>query len=72
MTVQEFYDFAKLHGLADAHIRICDGMAVSYYVVQNMIAKAPCELVIDVSSHEPLDYEDLSEFSKRVVYFQDL
>lgn len=31
ITVRDLYGFAMTHKLLDARIRICDGMAVSYY-----------------------------------------
>lgn len=31
VTVQDLYIYAMQHNLLDARIRICDGMAVSYY-----------------------------------------
>lgn len=68
ITIRELYRYAQLNHMEDATIRICDGMAVSFYVSPICIGRAPCEIVIDVSPIVPIDYDDLSDVSKRVVF----
>ena len=68
MTIQELYNFARELKLEDAELRICDGMAVSYYPTRPCLGYAPFEVVLDVSSIEPIDYDDLKEHATRVVY----
>ena len=68
MTIQELYDFAASMKLLDAELRICDGMAVSYYPTTDCLAYAPMEVVIDVSPLQPIDYDDLNPTAQRVVY----
>lgn len=71
MTAKELFDYARRHKLEDAPIRICDGMAVSYYPDSQCIGLAPFELVLDVSSKEPVEFDDLNPSSQRVAYPND-
>jgi len=50
MTIQELYDMARMWGLAEAHLRICDGMAVNMYPDKSSVTYDCYELVIDVST----------------------
>ena len=52
ITVQDLYAYAMQHNLLDARIRICDGMAVSYYPDPRSVSKGRYEAVIDVSALE--------------------
>lgn len=61
LTVQELYQFAKEYRLLDAPIRICDGMAVNYYPTVQCVERGRYEVVIDVSTVEPIDYDELNE-----------
>ena len=68
ITISQLWAFARAHGLENASIRICDGMAVSYYVNELCVGRAHMELVLDVSCIDPIDYEDLQDSSKRVIF----
>lgn len=68
LSVRDLYIFAVENGLADATIRVCDGMAVNYFITRSCVGVAPMEIVLDVSAEEPCDYEDLPDASKRVAY----
>lgn len=59
MTVRELYQLADERKLLDAQIRICDGMAVSFYPEPQSLTPGCYELVIDVSDLDPIDYDDL-------------
>lgn len=59
MTTRELYQIAKTRNLLDAQIRICDGMAVSFYPEPNCITPAHYELVLDVSALPVVEYDDL-------------
>lgn len=61
MTVRELYQLAEERRLLDAQIRICDGMAISFYPEPKSLTPGCYELVIDVSDLEPIDYDDLIE-----------
>lgn len=61
MTVRELSQIAEERKLLDAQIRICDGMAVSFYPEPTSIGPGCYELVIDVSDLEPIDFDDLVE-----------
>ena len=63
ITVQDLYAYAKEHKLLDARIRICDGMAVSYYPNPSSVGKGRYEIVIDVSALEPIDYDELDTWA---------
>lgn len=62
MTIQELYDMARTWGLADAHLRICDGMAVNMYPDKSSVTHEHYEVVIDVSTLELIDYDDLHDW----------
>lgn len=64
ITVQDLYAYAKENNLLDARIRICDGMAVSYYPDPRAVSKARYEIVIDVSANEPIGYDELDEYAQ--------
>lgn len=59
MTPRELYEIAQRRNLLDAHIRICDGMAVHYYPETTCVQADRYEIVIDVSDLDPLGYDDL-------------
>ena len=50
MTIRELYQIAKERKLLDAQIRICDGMAVSFYPEKECITPGHYELVLDISA----------------------
>ncbi|MFR6416032.1 MAG: hypothetical protein ACLUNS_10220 [Alistipes shahii] len=50
MTIRELHQIAEERRLLDAQIRICDGMAVSFYPEPSCITPGRYELVIDISS----------------------
>lgn len=62
MTPRELYEIALHRNLQDAHIRICDGMAVHYYPETTSVHAEHYEIVIDVSDLEPLGYDDLENW----------
>lgn len=64
ITVQDLYTYAAHHHLLDARIRICDGMAVSYYPDPHAVCKGRYELVLDISACEPIDYDELDEHAR--------
>lgn len=65
VTVQDLYIYAMQHNLLDARIRICDGMAVSYYPDPRSIGKGRYEIVIDVSANQPVEYDELDAWAMR-------
>lgn len=64
ITVLDLYAYAKENNLLDARIRICDGMAVSYYPCPRSLSKSRYEIVIDVSADEPIGYDELDECAR--------
>jgi hypothetical protein len=68
ITLAQLWYFARAHHLEDAHIRICDGMACSFYVNDLSVGRAPGEIVIDVSHIEPIEFDDLTDTAKRVTF----
>lgn len=64
ITVQELYDYARTRNLLDARIRICDGMAVSYYPDPRAVRQGRYEVVIDVSCNEPIEYDELDSWAE--------
>ncbi len=61
MTVRELFQVAEERRLLDAQIRICDGMAVSFYPEPSCIMPAHYEVVIDVSALPVIEYDELME-----------
>lgn len=61
MTVRDLYEIAADRHLLDAPIRICDGMAVSFYPESPNVIRGRYELVIDVSDLPMIDFDDLPE-----------
>lgn len=59
MTLRELYEVAEEQKLLDAQIRICDGMAVSFYPEKGCVTPAHFELVIDVSGLPVVEYDEL-------------
>lgn len=67
ITPKMLYNYAVANGLQNAPIRICDGMAVSYFPEMKCLARST-SLVIDVSTVEPYDYDSLTDFERRITY----
>lgn len=65
ITVRDLYAFAMANKLLDARIRICDGMAVSYYPTPQSVGRGMYEIVIDVSGDEPIEFDELDEYAQR-------
>lgn len=61
MTIRELHQIAEERRLLDAHLRICDGMAVSFYPDPSCITPGRYELVIDVSHLPVVEYDELPE-----------
>lgn len=61
MTIRELHQIAEKRCLLDAQIRICDGMAVSFYPEPSCITPGRYELVIDISSLPVVEYDELPE-----------
>lgn len=63
ITVLDLYAFAKAHNLLHARIRICDGMAVSYYPDPYSMHTGRYEVVLDISNRQPVDFDELDAFA---------
>ncbi|MCM1300106.1 MAG: hypothetical protein NC250_01820 [Alistipes senegalensis] len=61
ITVRDLYGFAMTHKLLDARVRICDGMAVSYYPAPQSVGRGMYEIVIDVSGDEPVEFDEYAQ-----------
>lgn len=61
MTIRELHKIAKERKLLDAQIRICDGMAVSFYPEPSCITPGRYELVLDISALPVVEYDELPE-----------
>lgn len=68
LTPEALYHYAKKHGLERERIRICDGMAVSYFPTEESICRTKNKIVIDVSCDNPIDYDDLADDDQVIVY----
>lgn len=65
ITVQDLYAYAKVNKLLDARIRICDGMAVSYYPDPGALGVGRFEIVIDISANQPVEFDELDQWAQR-------
>ena len=63
MTVRELFAWAARERVLDAQIRICDGMAVSYYPELSSVKRGRYETVIDVSALEPVEFDELNAWA---------
>lgn len=68
LTVRDLWEFARQNKLEDARIRICDGMAVSYFPKISSICVSPQRIIIDVSDLEPVEWDELSAVDQRIRY----
>lgn len=68
LTPEALYYYAKKHGLEKERIRICDGMAVSYFPTEESICRAKNKIVIDVSCERPIEYDELADDDRVIVY----
>lgn len=66
ITILDLYAYAKRHGLLEARVRITDAEAVSYYPNIRSVERGVYEIVIDVSNLEPIDFEELDVFARRM------
>ena len=71
MTVRELYQWAAERRILDAPIRICDGMAVSYYPEPNCLQQGRYEAVIDVSGLHPVEFDELDGWADVVLRDRD-
>lgn len=69
MTIQELHDWAVAHGCLNCTLRIADAAAVSLYPETVCICTAPNELIINISTCEPIEWDDLPQSSQRVVWY---
>lgn len=67
ITPKQLYKYAEAHDLLDAPIRVCDGMAVSYFLTHQTLARSQ-SLVLDVSSCDPIEYDQLTPAEQRLTY----
>lgn len=63
MTIRELYTWAFKNKVLDAQIRICDGMAVSFYPEPRNLRRGRYETVIDVSDCTPVEYDELDSWA---------
>ncbi len=68
LTVRDLWEFALQNNLEDARIRICDGMAVSYFPRIGDICVSPQRVIIDVSDLDPVEFDELSAEDQRIRY----
>ena len=66
LTVRDLYEFASAAHLLDAPLRICDGMAVSYFPELKSLHIEHYETVIDVSDLEPIEYDELNFWKEAI------
>lgn len=70
LTPQSLYNFAKRYGLENDRLRICDGMAVSYFPTRSSLARTKSRVIIDVSDEDPVEFDNLSADDQTIIYQQ--
>lgn len=68
ITPQQLFAYAKRHNMLNDPIRICDGMAVSYFPTINSVARSQRGIVLDLSCDDPIGYDDLLPQDRTIVY----
>lgn len=68
LTPRQLYLYAQQFGLADERIRICDGAAVSFFPTTDQICRSKNKIIIDVSDIEPIEYDELADDDRSIVY----
>lgn len=68
ITPRALYYYACKHGLEDERIRICDGMAVSYFPTEQSLCRSKNKVVIDLSDETPVEWDELSHDDQTIVY----
>lgn len=68
LTPRLLYNIAMRYGLADSRIRICDGMAVSYFPTLPTVGASKSKIVIDVSSEPCVEFDELSADDMGIIY----
>ncbi len=68
LTPRALYLYARKHGIEDERIRICDGMAVSYFPTEDSLCRAKNKIVIDVSDLTPVEYDELADDDQVIWY----
>ncbi len=68
LTPKSLYKFAKAYGVENCRLRLCDGMAVSYFPTNDALCLAKDKVVIDVSAERSFDYDELAANDKVILY----
>lgn len=68
ITPRSLYQYACKYGLEDERIRICDGMAISYFPTDLSICRSKNKVIIDVSDETPIEWDELSRDDQTIVY----
>lgn len=68
LTPRRLFELAEFAGVADARLRICDGMAVSYFPRVDAVCLAKDKIVIDVSAEECYEYDELAANDRVILY----
>lgn len=67
ITPKMLYNYAVANGMQNAPIRICDGMAVSYFPTMKCLGRST-SIVLDVSTIVPKEFDELTALETRVTY----
>lgn len=68
LTPEGLYRIAKQMGVERERLRICDGMAVSYFPTCDAVCFAKDKIVIDVSAEPSFDYDELAANDRVILY----
>lgn len=68
LTPEALYYYAKKHNIHKERIRICDGMAVSFFPTEESICRAKNKIVIDLSCDTPIEFDELADDDKTIIY----
>ena len=59
LTPRILYQLAERNNLLDSPIRICDGMAISFFPDVTTVGRSISKIVIDLSTEKPIEFDNL-------------
>lgn len=68
ITPRSLYQYACRHGLEDQRIRICDGMAVSYFPSDEALCRSKDKVVLELSCEPVYEFDELSYDDQCIIY----
>ena len=68
LTPELLYRYAQKYGLENERLRICDGMAISFFPTFDDVGVSKSKMVIDVSDCTPVEFDELAANDRCIIY----